>query len=101
MPAVSGRHYNRQFIAPMKQYTDQEITAVVKGYLLEKIDIRDLPEEEDIFASGLVNSLFAIELMTFLESQFTVKITMDDLDMEHFKSVHAIRIFLKGKLAAA
>jgi acyl carrier protein len=59
--------------------------------------VPDLDNDLDIFESGMVNSLFAIELMTFLEKSFDIKVTMDDLDMENFKSVNAASLFVQQK----
>lgn len=72
---------------------------MVKEYILEHVNLTGLESDVDIFEEGLVNSLFAIELMTFIEKAFKVKITMDDLDMENFKSVNNIVAFIKTKKA--
>ena len=37
------------------------------------------------------------ELMTFLESAFNIKVTMDDLDIENFKTVEATSRFVQRK----
>ncbi|MEC2849591.1 acyl carrier protein [Bacillus cereus] len=50
-----------------------------------------------MFEEGLVNSLFAIQLMTFLEKEFAIKVTMDDLDMDNYKSVNSIGNFIRNK----
>jgi len=44
-----------------------------------------------------VNSLFAVQLMTFLEKIFVVEIGMDDLDIENFKSINATTAFVMRK----
>jgi methoxymalonate biosynthesis acyl carrier protein len=70
---------------------------ILRKYLLENINIQELPQDVDIFEKGYVNSLFAIELMTFLEKSFQIKVRMEDLDMENFKSINAIMQFLEKK----
>jgi len=70
---------------------------IIRGYILENISIEKLNDDFDIFEAGIVNSLFAIELMTFLEKTFSIKVTMDDLDMENFKSVNASSHFVQRK----
>ena len=72
----------------------------IRHYLLENIGVAELDDDVDIYESGLVNSLFAIQLMTFLEKSFEIKVTMDDLDMENFKSVNAASRFVLGKREA-
>jgi acyl carrier protein len=74
---------------------------VIRGYILRNINIPGLSNDLDIFAAGIVNSLFAIELMTFLEKSFNIKVTMDDLDMDNFKSVNAASSFVESKKLGA
>ncbi|MEB9519346.1 acyl carrier protein, partial [Bacillus cereus] len=54
-------------------------------------------DDTEIFEEVLVNSLFAIQLMTFLEKEFAIKVTMDDLDMDNYKSVNSIGNFIRNK----
>ncbi|MCX6584766.1 MAG: acyl carrier protein [Candidatus Aminicenantes bacterium] len=70
---------------------------MIRKYILENVNIPALDDDFDIFEAGIVNSLFAIELMTFLEKSFAVKVTMDDLDMQNFKSVNAASQFVQRK----
>lgn len=71
-------------------YAYIETAAKLQGQILEK--------DTNIFDEGLVNSLFVIELMTFLENCFGVKIEMDDLEMNNFKSVGSITEFVNKKI---
>lgn len=71
---------------------------IICEYILKNINLEKLDYDIEIFENGLVNSLFAIELMTFLEKTFGIKIRFDDLDMNNFKSVNCIADFVKKKL---
>ena len=73
---------------------------IIRNYILENTSVPSLDDDFDIFEAGIVNSLFAIELMTFLEKSFSVKVTMDDLDMQNFKSVNAASQFVLRKKGA-
>lgn len=70
---------------------------IIRGYIMENVSLEKLDDDFDIFEAGTVNSLFAIELMTFLEKAFNIKVTMDDLDMDNFKSVNATGHFVRRK----
>jgi acyl carrier protein len=70
---------------------------IIRKYILDNIDAPNLGDDFDIFEAGIVNSLFAIELMTFLEKAFNIKVTMDDLDMANFKSVNSASQFVLKK----
>ncbi len=73
---------------------------IIRGYIMENVSLPELNDDFDIFDAGIVNSLFAIELMTFLEKAFGIKVTMEDLDMENFKSVNATTDFVRQKKEA-
>lgn len=80
-------------------YTAEEkkVRETVTKFLLGAINISNLKGDDHIFESGVVNSLFAVELMTFLEKSFAIEIGMDDLDMENFKSINATAAFVMAK----
>lgn len=71
----------------------------VYTYILRNISVDHVDYDLDIFDEGLVSSLFAIELMTFIEKNFAVKVTMEDLDMNNFKTVNSITRFIEHKKA--
>lgn len=71
----------------------------INDYILQNVSLDSLDYDLDIFEEGLVSSLFAIELMTFIEKTFFIKVTMEDLDMNNFKSVHSITQFITYKTA--
>ena len=80
-------------------YTEEEkkVRETVTKFLLSSINIANLKDDDDLFESGIVNSLFAVQLMTFLEKNFVMEIGMDDLDIENFKSVNATTAFVMRK----
>lgn len=45
---------------------------------------------QDIFASGLVSSLFAMQLVVHIESRFDVEIESADLKLDNFRTVDAM-----------
>ncbi|HVE92577.1 MAG TPA: phosphopantetheine-binding protein [Actinomycetota bacterium] len=76
--------------------------APVREFVSRAFKGRVPADDEDIFASGVVNSLFAMELVTFVESTFDLTIDSDDLDLENFSSVDAIaRLVARKKRAPA
>lgn len=76
--------------------TLNNVKNMVFNYILEHVS-EEFDYNTDLFEEGLVNSLFAIQLMTFIEKSFSIKITMQDLDMENYKSINAIDSFVKRK----
>jgi acyl carrier protein len=73
------------------------IKEAVKGFILRSINIPQLDDDDNLFASGIANSLFAVQLMTFIEKTFSIEVGMDDLDIENFKSLNAMTAFVVRK----
>ena len=59
----------------------------------------DLKDDDNIFAMGFVNSLFAMQLVMFLEKEFAIKVGNKDLDLKNFNSVNAITDLIVRKRA--
>ena len=72
----------------------------VRNFINSSINIDALGDDENLFETGIVNSLFAVQLMTFVERTFGIEIGMDDLDIENFKSVSATATFVAKKQAS-
>ncbi len=83
----------------MNTHDETEIRAKVRAFILASINLPDLSDDDNLFESGIVNSLFAVELMTFLEKNFAVEVTPDDLDIANFQSIEACADFVTRKKA--
>ncbi|MEU7928406.1 MULTISPECIES: phosphopantetheine-binding protein [Micromonospora] len=53
-----------------------------------------IADDEDIFANGYVNSLFAVQVIMFVEQTFGITVAGDDLDIRNFRSIAAIDQFV-------
>ena len=60
-----------------------------------------LGDDDDMFATGYVNSMFAMQLVQFVESEFGITVDSDDLDLDNFRTVSAIAAFVERKQAAS
>jgi methoxymalonate biosynthesis acyl carrier protein len=69
----------------------------ITDYVLLNANDKNIDEHVPIFELGYVNSLFAIELMCFLEQNFAIKITTDDLEMNNFRTINTICDFVRSK----
>ena len=76
---------------------EEGIKQTVRGFLLSSINLPELNDEDNLFESGIVNSLFAVQFMTFIEKTFVLNVEMDDLDIENFKSLNAATAFVMKK----
>ncbi|TXC81937.1 acyl carrier protein [Luteibaculum oceani] len=77
-----------------------DVQQTVKTFLQKRIG-EDISFEvtDDIFELGLVNSLFALELVVFLENTFGFTVENEDLDLNNFSSVANIEKFVVRKKA--
>ena len=73
------------------------IKETVKRFILSSINFTHLDDDDNLFESGIVNSLFGIQLMTFIEKTFSIEVEMDDMDIENFKSLNATTAFVLKK----
>lgn len=57
---------------------------------LEQRTKRAVAADVDLFAAGLVSSLFALELVMHLEQSFGVTVAGPDLTLDNFRTVEAM-----------
>ena len=81
----------------MQIETERSVKETVRQFILSSINIPDLRDDDDLFELGIANSLFAIQLMTFIEKTFALEVEMEDLDIENFKSLNAATAFVMKK----
>ncbi|MGW7574633.1 acyl carrier protein [Streptomyces sp. NPDC054765] len=62
---------------------------------------QDIRPEDDYFALGLADSLFALELVTFVEERFRLTVEVEDLDLENFRTAVGVAGFVARKTAGA
>jgi methoxymalonate biosynthesis acyl carrier protein len=67
-----------------------ESTNKIKAFLSQFFQTARLKENDDIFALGFVNSLFAMQLVTWVEKEFSIQIEDEDLEIDNFNTIAAI-----------
>ncbi|WP_375491410.1 acyl carrier protein [uncultured Nostoc sp.] len=73
------------------------IQAKIKSFLAKFFGHHDLQPDEDIFALGFVNSMFAMQLVLFVEQEFQITIENDDLEFENFRTINSIVNLIERK----
>lgn len=74
--------------------------ATIREFLSRFLRNHEVGDDENIFALGFVNSLFAMQLVMFVEKEFGVAVENEDLDLENFHSVNAIAALVARKRGA-
>jgi acyl carrier protein len=70
----------------------------IRAFVAPFFENYNLAEDEDMFAVGMVNSLFAMQLVLFVEKEFQITVENEDLDFENFRSINSISSLVDRKL---
>ncbi len=54
-----------------------------------------MDENENLLASGIIDSLGVLRLVSFVEEQFGVEVPDEDVTLENFQSIKAIADYLE------
>lgn len=63
---------------------------IILGFFKERGKAEGLGYETDLFKGGYINSLFALEMVVFLEDTFKIKIRNKDITEKNFKTIENI-----------
>lgn len=76
-----------------------KIQAKIKTFLSKFFGNHDLQPDEDIFALGFVNSMFAMQLVLFVEQEFQIAIENEDLEFDNFRTINSLANLIERKTA--
>ena len=54
-------------------------------------------DDDDLFAHGIVHSLFAIRLVSFIEQEFNIQVDNNDMELSNFNTINNIVRFIAEK----
>lgn len=71
----------------------------IRAYLQQRIgeDV-SFADADDIFEQGLVTSVFAMQLVMYLEREFSIAVSNEEMNITNFNSVDNITRFVSGKI---
>ena len=75
---------------------DATANSQLRGFLTRALGA-DIGDHDDYFALGMVNSLFALELVTFVEHRFGFQVEVDDLDLDNFRTLSRLTAFVRAR----
>ena len=79
----------------------ETVMGKVREFLGQFISDTDIDPGVNLFESGLVTSLFAMQLLLYVEAEFGIQVTNEDLDVKNFQSLNAVTDFVMNKITAA
>lgn len=73
----------------------------IKKYIDDNLIVSDdeavFQDDDNIFAKGFVNSLFAMKILNYIEGEFDITVENDDMDISNFNTVNNIVSFVTKK----
>ena len=76
------------------------ITIALKEFILEKFPLarkRGIDHDTFLLQSGIVDSLGILELVAFIENEFGITVSDDELMPENFQNIAMMTSFVAGK----
>jgi len=77
-----------------------EHTRHIRDFLAGFCDLRGVGDEDDLFSKKILNSLYAMQLVLFVEQSFAISVQDHELDLANFGSISAISRFVEQKTEA-
>lgn len=68
--------------------TTADVTQQILAFVRGRYPQESFTEEQDIFQLGFVNSLFAMELVMFIEKTFAITVPGAELRIDNFRSAN-------------
>jgi methoxymalonate biosynthesis acyl carrier protein len=81
-------------------FTAEAVAGALHGFLTKRIKT-ELAPDQDLFKSGLVSSMFAMELVVHLEEAYDIAIIGPELKLDHFRTIEAMTSLVLRLRAAA
>jgi acyl carrier protein len=66
-------------------------------YLGRFVSGRTVRDDEDLFSSGFITSLSAIQLVAFVEREFGITIDNEDLTQDNFRTINNLSGLIRKK----
>jgi methoxymalonate biosynthesis acyl carrier protein len=77
-----------------------EIRSRVRARVEPRLGGRSLSDDDDMFALGYVNSLFALQLARMVQKEFELQFGPEDMDFDNFRTVDGIVAMVISKMPA-
>ncbi|HEY3748347.1 MAG TPA: hypothetical protein VGL80_04035 [Pseudonocardiaceae bacterium] len=74
--------------------------ATIRAFVANHVGGLEFGDDEDFFETGYVNSLFAVQIVMFVESTLGVPVVDGDLDIANFSTINRIDGYANRKRAA-
>ena len=85
----------------MTQSTNNH-AGVISGYLKNQLNITcDVAPDQDVFQTGLLDSLGIADLIAFLETRYSIDIPLSHVTVENFSTPNTIAAYVGNRMGRA
>jgi len=81
---------------------NKDVCPRLRVFILQKFPLarkRKVANDENLLESGIIDSLGVLEIVTFLQQEFSLTVADEDLTPEHFQSIECIARYVERSLA--
>ena len=81
-----------------------DIIEKLEAFLIKEIvvdlgvDKKTVAPDEDLLSQGIIDSMGILKLMDFMEKEFKINISDEDMEPENFKNLNSLKSFIESKL---
>lgn len=78
----------------------ESVNERIRGFVLDKFPLakkRNVKDADELLESGIIDSLGVLDLVSFLEQQFSFTVVDDELIPENFRTVEHIVAFVESR----
>jgi methoxymalonate biosynthesis acyl carrier protein len=79
--------------------TANSVEERIRNVFVQHLHIQPPSLDKDLLESGTIDSLSFVELLSRLEQEFSIRISLDDLDLNQFRSIARIGEFIGTRLS--
>ncbi len=79
----------------------QDLINPIRKFILKQFPLarqRAIHDDDALFDSGIVDSMGVLDIVAFIESEFDITITDDDMVFENFQSITTLAAFVQSKI---
>lgn len=77
-----------------------EPATIIRDFFTSRLG-EEVADHDDVFALGFVTSMFALELVSFIESVFDFEVPPEQLVLDNFRSVSSLTNLVNGRNPAS
>lgn len=76
-------------------------SADIRRFIQERYPTAEVRDSDDIFSLGYINSLFAMELVVFIERTYGIQIPNEELSIDNFRTIQNMAAVVDRQRAAS